>query len=246
LPAPTTLAPASGIAGATVTVNGTHLENVTSAYFTDTRGAQTVFADIVGTPTKTKLQVQVPREAATGPIDLLNAAGSSLTGKFTVKPYVSSLDPNQGVVGVAVEVDGGGFVPGSTTVKFGGVASTNVSAFFPSLLIATVPNGAHTGAVTVTTPYGTATGPSFKVLPTASAVSATAARVGSALTVSGTGLTDLRSVTFRGVDRPVRASYVRISSTQLRVVVPNGARTGAATVTTAGGSAQTPVITITG
>jgi hypothetical protein len=54
-----------------------------------------------------------------------------------------------------VTITGAGLA-GATQVAFGGVPATIVSDT-ATMIVATVPAGATTGFVTVTTPYGTAT-----------------------------------------------------------------------------------------
>jgi len=51
---------------------------------------------------------------------------------------------------------GGGFA-GTTSVRFGGVKATTFTVLTPAMIQATVPVGAKTGKVTVTTPNGPAT-----------------------------------------------------------------------------------------
>jgi uncharacterized repeat protein (TIGR03803 family) len=73
-----------------------------------------------------------------------------------ILPTIANLDPTSGPVGTQVDIVGGGFV-GATRVAFGGVKATSFTVLTPSVIQATVPTGAKTGKVSVTTPNGTVT-----------------------------------------------------------------------------------------
>ena len=133
----------------------------------------------------------------------------------------------------AVEILGQGFSK-SSVVEFGGVAATKVALTGTTYLSATVPAGALTGAVTVTTGATKLTSPqTFKVLPTIASIPASGA-VGTPVAIAGTGLTQTTKVTFGGV---AATSITVNSDTQVTATVPTGAKTGKIGVTTKGGSA---------
>ena len=70
-------------------------------------------------------------------------------------PTISSFTPSSGKVGSSVTITGTNF-NGTTSVTFGGVAATfTVSS--STKITTKVPTGAKTGAISVTTPLGTAT-----------------------------------------------------------------------------------------
>jgi hypothetical protein len=78
---------------------------------------------------------------------------------FTVvgPPTITSFSPTAGAVGTVVNVNGANFA-GATAVTFG---PTNVAGFFTLISgtqpTVTVPAGATSGKIRVTTPIGTAT-----------------------------------------------------------------------------------------
>jgi uncharacterized repeat protein (TIGR03803 family) len=73
---------------------------------------------------------------------------------FEKTPFVSLL-PTSGKVGSTAEILGQGFVKGKTTVSFNGTQATTVNVVSATFMTATVPTGATTGFVTVTTPTAT-------------------------------------------------------------------------------------------
>src|SRR5207248_4699245 len=87
------------------------------------------------------------------------SAASTGIGIFLVAPASA-------LVGANVEIRGFGFSPtaGNNQVAFNGTAATVVSAT-ASTVVATVPNGATSGRVTISNSNGTATSPqAFTVL----------------------------------------------------------------------------------
>jgi hypothetical protein len=77
-------------------------------------------------------------------------------------PTISSFSPKQGRVETAVTVNGTNFTGASAVTFNGTIATFTVSS--PTQIQTSVPSGATTGPITVTTPGGTATSSgSFRV-----------------------------------------------------------------------------------
>jgi uncharacterized repeat protein (TIGR03803 family) len=106
----------------------------------------------------TYLVATVPTSAADGLIIATLATGQQVKSQRVVHilPKITNLNPSSGPVGTQVGIAGGGF-KGTRKVTFGGVATTNFTVVNPTLIQATVPTGAKTGKVSVTTPNGIAT-----------------------------------------------------------------------------------------
>jgi uncharacterized repeat protein (TIGR03803 family) len=106
----------------------------------------------------TYLTAQVPSAAIDAPISVTLATGLQIESQQSARilPKVVNLDPSSGPVGAQVSIVGGGFA-GTKKITFGGVPTTNFTVISPSLIQATVPSGAVTGKVGVTTPNGSAT-----------------------------------------------------------------------------------------
>ncbi len=85
---------------------------------------------------------------------------------FTVRlgPSVSDITPASGTIGTFVTITGAGFEPGTTSVAFNGLAAT-VRAVTTTQITTTVPIGASTGLLVVTTSRGSASR-AFTVTPT--------------------------------------------------------------------------------
>lgn len=167
-----------------------------------------------------------------------NSGGVSSVGTFfrvstTAAPFVW-LVTNTGKETAKVGILGQGFSSASV-VKFGGTQATTVTRSGTTFLLATVPAGALTGSVTVTTGTATLTSSqTFKVKPTVTSFAPPNGPVGTSVTITGTGLTQATKVTFNGKS----ATFTVNSDTQITATVPTGATTGKIAVTTKGGSAS--------
>ena len=73
---------------------------------------------------------------------------------FLTAPTITSFKPASGPVGAGVAITGS-FLTGATAVAFNGTPTTFIA--FGIAITATVPSGATTGPITVTTPLGVAT-----------------------------------------------------------------------------------------
>ncbi|WBA41479.1 beta strand repeat-containing protein [Hymenobacter canadensis] len=102
-----------------------------------------------------------------------SASGYS-SGDFTLCltdnfPRLTSVAPTSGPVGTSVTLRGTGFT-GATGVSFNGTAATIFGVTNSTTATATVPAGAATGNVTLTTPLGTSNGQAFTVLSTVASI----------------------------------------------------------------------------
>lgn len=165
--------------------------------------------------------------------------GSSQVGTFyslstTYSPFISVVNLSSAKEGAKVGILGQGFTQASV-VKFGGTAATTRTLTGSTFILATVPAGALTGTVTVTTGTKTLTAPKqFKVTPTIVSFSPPSGPVGTVVTITGTGLTQATKVTFNKVS----ATFTVNSDTQITATVPATATTGKIAVTTKGGMAS--------
>jgi len=87
--------------------------------------------------------------------DLCSGRGSWLDPAVPTQPSISSLGPVSGPIGTTVVIKGSGLA-GTTGVSFNGTAATSFTST-GTQVAATVPAGATSGPITVTTPGGTAT-----------------------------------------------------------------------------------------
>lgn len=148
-----TLHPTSGPVGQSVDILGQGLSQSTSVRFTSNVPADaSVFSD-------TYMTTIVPPNAITGAVKVLLSSGHLTSDqKFLVTPVILSFSPASGPVGTAVVITGNS-LKGASKVTFGGVKALIFSVDSYTQITATVPIGAKTGKIQVTTPGGTASSP---------------------------------------------------------------------------------------
>ncbi len=150
-------------------------------------------------------------------------------------PTITSFNPTSGGPGTSVVITGANFT-GATSVAFGGVSATTFTVNSVTQITATVPSGAVTGPIAVTTPNGTATSStSFSVTPAPAitSFSPTSGKVGTSVVIVGTTFTGATAVEFHGIPAAV---FTVNSGTQITATVPAGASTGPISVTTPSGT----------
>ncbi|TAK60147.1 MAG: T9SS type A sorting domain-containing protein, partial [Bacteroidetes bacterium] len=225
-PTITGLSASSGIIGSTVTITGTTFVGVTNVAF---NGVSAVSYTVVSA---TQIDADVPAGATTGSVTVTTAGGTGTSGTtFTVLPNITSFTNSPGPVGTSVVISGTAFT-GASAVTFNGV-SASYTVNSSTQITATVPNGALTGAIQVTTAAGTATSATnYVVTPSVSSFTPTSGTIGSSVTINGQAFTGVTGVTFNGVS----ASFTFVSNTQVTATVPAGATTGAIAVTTPSGT----------
>jgi len=158
-----------------------------------------------------------------------NILNAFLTG---FAPTITSFTPGSGPVGTSVTINGTNFI-GATAAAFNGSAAS-FTVTSATAIQATVPAGATTGPLSVTTPGGTAaSSASFIAAPTITSFTPTYGRVGASVMISGANFAGATAVTFNGS----AASFTVISDTAIHATVPTGATMGPLSVTTLAGTA---------
>jgi uncharacterized repeat protein (TIGR03803 family) len=149
----------SGRVGKTVQILGQSFTGTTGVSFNGVAATFTVVAD-------TYLTAVVPTGATTGSVTVTTPGGPLTSNKkFRVTPQILSFSPPSGPVGTAVTITGVSLTQ-TTKVTFGGVKATTFSVNSDTQVTATVPSGALTGKIAITTPGGTATSSgTFTVTP---------------------------------------------------------------------------------
>jgi RHS repeat-associated protein len=151
-------------------------------------------------------------------------------------PTITSFSPPSGVIGTSVTITGTNFT-GATSTKFNGTTATSFTVNSSTQISATVPTGATSGNISVTTPYGTATSStSFTVTtpPTITNFVPLNEPPGTDVTITGTNFTGATAVDFGGV---AAASFTVNGSTQITAKIPSNAANGPISVTTPSGTA---------
>ena len=163
-------------------------------------------------------------------------------------PTVTSFTPASGPVGTSVTITGTGFT-GTTAVAFNGAAATTRNVVGDTQITATVPAGATSGTIAVTTPGGTgASAASFTVTPSPSItkLKPASAKRGATVTITGTDFGAAQDTSSVKFGSRTCTRYVSWSATQIKCKVPAKARYGAVqvTVTTTAGKSNAVSFTV--
>ena len=216
-PTITSFTPASGLYGASVTINGANFIGNTSGNIVAFNGVQAA----VTSATTTRIIAKVPNWSTTGRITV-SVAGRTATSatNFTVtspypSPIVASFSPTSGVVGTPVTITGQGFTTASVAAN--GVAFNGRPAFVTQAtatqLVALVPSGATTGPISVTVNGQTGTSAaSFTVIPAGTEVAAVSiASVEAEPSIAGQSFTIHIAVTPESPTGPTPTGSVTVS-----------------------------------
>jgi len=199
--------------------------------------------------TNTSLQITLPVGVSSGAVRVFTPAGSAIsTSNFVVLPTLFGFSPGAAPVGASVTLTGANFNVGTPTVRFNGIASTNVTGISFGQLTASVPAGASSGPISITTSAGSHTNSAIFFLPAAiTSFTPTNSAPGTTITITGKNLLGTTNVNFNGTP----ASFTTpVTNTSFSTVVPANVTTGPITVTTPAGTASssnlfyaTPIIT---
>jgi len=152
--------------------------------------------------------------------------------QFSTGPAITGIAPTSGPVGTTVQISGKSLLE-ATQVDFNGTPA-GFAVNTDSLITATVPAGATSGPIHVTTPEGKATSAdNFAVLPAITGIAPTTGPVGTDVVITGTSFAAATKVKFDGVPA---LSFSIDSDTQITAPVPPSASTGPISVTTPSGT----------
>ncbi len=158
------VSPTSGANGTAVTITGLGFGNVqgTVTFNGQVAGAATSWSD-------TRIILSAPN-STTGPVVVtVGGVASQEVINFTyLAPIISGLNPTSGPVGSSVTITGTNFgtSQGTSKVAFNGTDAGTATSWVNTQIIVSVPTGATTGNVVITTGAGTSNGATFTVTPT--------------------------------------------------------------------------------
>ncbi|MFI1965718.1 IPT/TIG domain-containing protein [Streptomyces pathocidini] len=219
--------------GNSVVITGTGFTNATAVKFGTKSATFTV---------NSATQITATAPAGTGSVGVTvitpGGATTPVPYFYISQPIKSALTETSGpLTGATTQILGANLTT-ATSVTFGAVGSVTPTVVNDNTLNVTAPTAgaATTVPVTVTTAGGTTNGLSFQFVaaPTVGAINPPTGPEGggTAVTIPGTGLATVESVTFGAAEAAVSV----ISDTQLIAYAPPGDGTVAVTVTTPGGS----------
>jgi hypothetical protein len=215
--------------GANVTLTGSFLNWVTAITFADGKEVTTFVSQAFD-----KIEVTVPEDAQTGTLELAYSGTEPMSTETTQElkvtlPVVTGLAPNP-VKHTANLTITGTNLDLARKITLAGVAegiTTFVSQSATEIVVA-VPASATGGKVILTAPSGVTTEstPEFAVqLPAITSITPLQTDPGETLTINGSNLDLVTSISFSGVSTPVTAFESKTAS-RITVKVPQGALKG--------------------
>ncbi|NML36937.1 hypothetical protein HHL17_06975 [Chitinophaga sp. G-6-1-13] len=230
--------PNSGNAGTLITITGSGLsDGKASIAFNGTD------AEVLST-TDSIVVVRAPEKGQSGSITFSNGSKSLIVGEYTYqKLSIQKIYPANGPAGTQIRIIGAGFssLKAPAEVLINGKAATVVSASDTSLM-ATVPEAAGSGAVTVKVDGMVSVGQPFQY-QTVSGIKPVTGGKGTRVTISGEGFAALAAnnvVDFNGT----KAEVTEVAGNKLVVIAPEGLTSGPLAVTINGQKIVGPAFTV--
>ncbi len=148
-------------------------------------------------------------------------------------PIITSFTPSAAPIGTTIAITGANF-SGTSEITLGGNPVAAFTVVSSSTIVAVVGSGSS-GALSIVTPYGTATKDGFIFIPAPiiSSFTPTAAAFGDQITITGSNFDNTSSITLGGTSV---SSFTVVSSTIIVAIVGSGS-SGAISLVTPGGSA---------
>lgn len=159
-------------------------------------------------------------------------------------PYITGFTPATGLTGTVVTITGAGFT-GATLVRIGGVSVSAFTVNSDTEISATVAAGSVSGSISVTCINVTVSHPLYLFIappvPAISSFTPASAQTGETVTINGSNLLGISSVTFGGSSA---LSFTIVSDFQLTAVTGTGT-TGDISVSSSGGTGTRSGFTFT-
>ncbi|MFN9999305.1 MAG: beta strand repeat-containing protein, partial [bacterium] len=230
-PAPTitTFTPTTAAAGAIISITGTNFTGTSII----TLGGTPVTSFTVVSNTSI---IAVVGSGSSGAVSLTTPSGTASLNGFTFipPPTITSFSPMIAGAGALISISGTNF-DNTSVITLGGTQVTSFTVVSSTSIIAVVGAGS-TGAVSLTSPGGTASlaGFIFSPPPSISSFTATTGPVGTLVTINGNHLSYPLNIMIAGVP----AIPISNDGNTLVAMVMPGATVGGVSVTTPGGTAN--------
>lgn len=144
--------PAVAPEGTPISILGTNLTGATSVSFNGTPALFTVLS-------ATQVSTTVPAGATTGKIEVVTPTATLYTNvaPFRVLPEITAFSPSSGPLGTTLVIAGTGLLKTSRVTFYNNVPAASFAVNSDTQVTVTVPAGATTGPIQVTTAGGTVT-----------------------------------------------------------------------------------------
>jgi len=219
----TSVSPAGGTVGTTVTVTGIGLgalQGQSAILF-----GQTPATEIISW-SDTQAVLKVPAGAGTGSVQASVGGKTSNSMNFTFI-FINTVSVNYGPPGTIVEIDGSGFgpYPVPNTIKFNATTATNILSWSDTHIKAEVPAGTTSGNITVNTAAGISNGVYYEATFIDSATPVIRS-TGNQIVINGRGFGPAPGTSLIKFNGTTASNIVSWSDAKIVVAVPAGATSG--------------------
>jgi hypothetical protein len=241
LPAFSSIAPNPVKAGTMLTINGTNLDLVEKLIF-----ASNITVETFTNQTATKIEVMVPADAKDGNLKMTPASGVEVASAIDLimeVPTITGLSPNPVKPGSTVTLTGTN-LDLATVVNFGGNKTGTIASSTATTLVANVPTDAITGVVTLITGANKEVVSSTSLVmvkPEISDITPLSLQSNEPITITGTNLDLVTSVTFTG---GIKVTNLTTTATSIMVIIPPGALSGTVLLEAVNGDQVTSIESI--
>lgn len=218
--------PQNGQEGTSVTVKGQNFGSSISDVQVSVGGVPVEVTSV----SPTSLKFNVSEDALTGNI-IITVAGKSVRSSLTFEvyktPYIESFNPQRGIAGTLVTIQGTNFSKTSSEniVKFSGIPATVISGSSTSLIVE-VPQSTHTGLVSVTANDLTGSSIShFIITPQITSIEPLTGVTGTEVQIKGAGFSPYNN-DMKVLFNSVEAAIISTTTSSLTVIVPEQASKG--------------------
>jgi hypothetical protein len=237
-----------GAANTQISVNGTG--------FGGTKGANKILINDIEMPvagglwTDSMARVTIPETAVSGTIKAVINDFETNSIPFVVMRFAAQTPaaPTYGPPGTLVAINGAGFGASKGSLAFNGVSAALINEWEDNIITATLPEGASSGPITVTSDGSVLSSPhaSFKVSKITS-ITPSYGPIGSLIKLAGEGFGNAQAgnlIKFNGATDSA-ANIVSWSDNLIEVIVPQGASTGGVKVNIWGSDSLSHEFTVT-
>ncbi|MFN5426785.1 MAG: IPT/TIG domain-containing protein, partial [Bacteroidota bacterium] len=225
----TNFTPTAAATGNVITITGSFLTNTSAV----TLGGTPVDAFTVVSSNTINAKVG---SGSSGAVSVISVGCEATLNGFSYipAPIITSFSPTAAGTGALITITGSYF-DNTFVITLGGTQVTSFTIISSTTIVAIVGSGS-TGAVSLTTPGGTASLAGFTYIPppTITSFTPTTAATGTLINITGTNFDNTIASTLGGT--PV-SSFTVVSSTSIVAIVGTGS-TGAVSLTTPGGTAS--------
>ncbi len=184
----------------------------------------------------TLIKINVPAGATTGKVSVTVKGIKSNEVDFTIPSELLTLTPTSGKIGDIITIAGTAFgtVQAGSLITFNDTNATEYSSWSDNQIKVKVPKGAMSGNVNLIINGQKTNGLNFTVLPKFESITPSSGKIGDTVILAGSGFGILKDTSFVFFTGKKAVDYISKTTTEIKLKVPVGAKTGAVYISSGG------------